>query len=89
MTLPYERSRAVISTREFLCKISSPYNGGYKKVPTEVRQMARMLLRHYPHAYELHEAAKAAPDIFDAQAGYDLPYDSDNPAPEKSASPRP
>lgn len=75
MTLPYERSRAVISTREFLLKVSSTYNNGYKRIPKEVRQMARMLLRHYPHAYELHEAAKAAPDIFAVQAGFDLPYE--------------
>lgn len=76
MTLPYERARAVLSTREFLVKLSSPYCGGYKKIPTEVRQIARMLLRHYPHAYELHEAAKAAPDVFAVQAGYDLPYET-------------
>lgn len=75
MTLPYERSRAVISTREFLSKVASPYCGGYKRVPKEVREMARILLRHYPHAYELHEAAKAAPDVFAVQAGFDLPYE--------------
>lgn len=75
MTLPYERFRAVLITREFLLKLSSPYNGGYKKIPKEIREIARGLLRHYPHAYELHEAAKVAPQIFDTQAGYDLPYE--------------
>lgn len=75
MTLPYERSRAVIQTGDFLRRLISPYTeNGLKKIPKAVREEALRLLRHYPHPYELHEAAKAAPDIFDVQAGYDLPY---------------
>lgn len=74
MTLPYERSRAVLATANFLRRLASPYNtNGLKKIPKDVREEARRLLRHYPHAYELHEAAKAAPAVFDVQAGYDLP----------------
>lgn len=79
MTMPYERSRAVIQTADFLLKLASPYGGGYKRVPTEVRMAARRLLRHYPRVYDLHAAAKAAPEIFDVQAGYDLPYEDTAP----------
>lgn len=53
VTLPNQRTRAVLATRDFLVKVSSPYGGGYKKIPTEVRQAARALLRHYPYGYDL------------------------------------
>lgn len=73
MTLPYQRSHAVLSTADFLRRLSSPYwPDGIKNVPKAVREEARQLLKHYPHPYELHEAAKEAPDIFDVRAGYDL-----------------
>lgn len=87
MTLPYERSKAVLATADFLRRLASPYTeNGLKKIPKDVRAEALRLLRHYPHPYELHEAAKAAPGIFDVKAGYDLPYES---APEKSTFPQP
>lgn len=78
MTVPYERSRAVLATAEFLRRLASPYTqDGLKKIPTDVRAEARALLRHYPLPYELHVAAKAAPTIFAAQAEYDLPDSAD------------
>lgn len=64
MTLPYERTRSVVNTRQFLAMLSTPYGGGYKRIPTEVRKMARMLLRHYPAIYDLNRAAKSASDVF-------------------------
>lgn len=77
MTLPYQRSYAVIQTSNFLLRLANPYvEGGIKKIPKAVREEARRLLKHYPHPYDLHAAAKVAPDIFDVQAGYDLPYDN-------------
>jgi len=89
MTLPYQRAHAVLSAADFLRRLASPYwPDGIKKVPKAVREEARRLLKHYPHPYELHEAAKAAPDIFAVQAGYDRdpaytkwekPADSPNP----------
>lgn len=78
MTLPYQRSYAVIQTSNFLLRLANPYvDGGIKKIPKAVRDEARRLLKHYPHPYDLHAAAKVAPDIFDVQAGYDLPYPAD------------
>lgn len=53
MTLPDERTNAVIRTREFLLRLSSPYGGGIKGVPSDVRVQARALLRHFPAAFDL------------------------------------
>ena len=52
MTLPSERTRAVILTKDFLIRLSSPYGGGIKGIPSDVRQEARRLLRHYPSWYD-------------------------------------
>lgn len=66
MTLPYERTRAVISVREFLFRLSSPYvENGIKGIRKEVRNEALRLLRHYPGNYDLHQAAKSCPNVFD------------------------
>jgi hypothetical protein len=68
MTLPYERTRAVIHAVDFLTRLVSPYNeNGIKKIPKEVRQEALRVLRHFPRSYDLYAAAKAAPDVFDLQ----------------------
>lgn len=66
MTLPSERTRAVISAAQFLTRLISPYvEGGFKNVPAAVRTEARAILRHFPRPYELYGAAKACPDVFD------------------------
>lgn len=68
MTLPYERTRAVINTHDFLVRLLSPYNeNGIKRIPKAVREEALWLLRHYPRPYDLHAAAKGAPGVFDEQ----------------------
>ena len=60
MTLPYDRTRAVNNAREFLLRLASPYvDGGYKKIPTAVRQAALRLLRHYPSVVDLKYAAES------------------------------
>jgi hypothetical protein len=57
MTMPNERTRAVLRTREFLQRLASPYvEGGIKKVPAEVRKEALRLLKHYPFPYDLRTA---------------------------------
>lgn len=63
MTLPAERTSAVIRTQEFLLRLISPYNGGIKGIPKPVREEARRLLRHYPHWFDLGHA-----EAFDAEA---------------------
>ena len=68
MTLPNERTRAVLAAQDFLTRLVSPYNeNGIKKIPKVVRQEALRVLRHFPRSYDLYAAAKAAPNVFDAQ----------------------
>lgn len=62
MTLPDERYRAVLYAEEFLRAISDP--SITKRVPKELRQRARGILRHYPNTWEMNRAARQAPDIF-------------------------
>lgn len=63
MTLPRERTSAVIRAGEFLLRLCSPYNGGIKGIPREVREEARRILRHYPGPYHL-----GRPESFEAEA---------------------
>lgn len=56
MTMPDERTRAVARAREFLRRLSSPYGGGIKGVPTSVREEARRVLRHFPDLIDLGRA---------------------------------
>jgi hypothetical protein len=66
MTLPNQRTRAVISAAQFLKQLTSPYvAGGFKKIPSAVRAEALAILRHFPGLYELHVAARACPEVFD------------------------
>lgn len=65
MTLPYQRSAAVMSVREFLLNLASPYGPtGIKRVPKAVRSHARALLKHYPTAWEMSNAADKMPELF-------------------------
>jgi hypothetical protein len=76
MTLPDERTRAVIAAQEFLTRLVSPYNkNGIKKIPKAVREEALRVLRHFPRPFDLHAAALVAPDVFDAQTA--LRYDEE------------
>lgn len=43
MTMPHERTRAVIQTRDFLVELSRD-----DSLPERVRRDARFLLRHFP-----------------------------------------
>lgn len=54
MTLPYERTRAVIRAREFLERLMLPPRaGGIGDISGDVRREARWILRHYPHPFEI------------------------------------
>lgn len=48
MTMPSERTRAIIQTREFLVELSRD-----NSLPEAVRTEAHRLLRHYPSADEV------------------------------------
>lgn len=64
MTIPIERTRSLSSTRDFLRRLLSPYGDGIKRVPLEVRSMARALLKHFPSDSEIRRAAERSPDVF-------------------------
>lgn len=64
MTLPKERTSAVLRVRAFLVRLASPYGGGVKGVKTEVREEARRLLRHFPGFADLWQASRQSPDVF-------------------------
>lgn len=68
MTLPHERTRAVIQVTNFLVRLSSPYGeDGLKGIPKAVREEARALLRHFPLPSDLLLAAQRNPQLFDAE----------------------
>jgi hypothetical protein len=57
MTLPYERTRAVLNARDFLRRMSNVYQpDGIRGLRKEVRQEARDILRHFPHWFDLGRA---------------------------------
>lgn len=62
MTLNYERRNAVLNTAEFLVKLCDPKQT--PRVPLEVRNQARALLRHYPGVYDMDIAGETCPRIF-------------------------
>jgi hypothetical protein len=53
MTLPYERTRLVVQTQEFLTRLSRDTD-----LPESVRVKARHLLRHYPSKHEVLQAGR-------------------------------
>lgn len=59
MTVPEERTRAVLQAREFLRDLVDRERT--PDVPQAVRDEARRLLRHYPDAMHLRFAAHFAP----------------------------
>ncbi len=60
MTIPFERTRAVLQTKQFLRALQNPLK--YPGVPDEVRREAIHLLRHYPGPWDLSAAHRGAPD---------------------------
>jgi hypothetical protein len=64
MTLPYQRTIAVLRAKAFLTRLSSAYiPDGIKGIRREVRQEAREILRHFPLWFDLGRA-----DCWDGEA---------------------
>jgi len=55
MTIPIERTNAVIRTQKFLYDLLDPKKT--PRVPLSVRKDARSLLRHYPSEFEMNMIA--------------------------------
>ena len=59
MTLPDERYRAVVQTRQFLLRLLTT-----PRIPKAVKEEARSCLRHYPSDWDMQCAAAASPEVF-------------------------
>ena len=62
MTIPYERTRALLETKIFLQQLQDPKLT--PRVPASVREHARALLRHYPSYADIELAHKALPMFY-------------------------
>ena len=65
MTLPDERYRAIIRTRQLLLNLCNPQHT--PRVPKLIREEARYCLRHFPDTYDMQTAAEQAPNVFAEQ----------------------
>jgi hypothetical protein len=62
MTVPFERTRALVQTKEFLAAMLDPMQT--PRVPRWMRGKAKSLLKHYPGLAEIEMAHKALPDEY-------------------------
>lgn len=68
MTLPTERTRAVLNARDFLDRLSdSRKSRGIKFIPKTVRDEAREILRHFPFWFDLNRK-----DSFDEKTAIEI-----------------
>jgi len=71
MTLPDERFRATSRTRDFLLELCTP--SATPRVPSHIRDRARVLLKHFPTDLDLDSVAKDCPDVFSRNRVYFSP----------------
>lgn len=62
MTIPKERSMAIENAELFLRDLLNPK--ATPKVPREVRERARRVLRHFPSRFEMMLAKKKNPELW-------------------------
>jgi hypothetical protein len=62
MTLPDERTRAIVNARNFLYDLIDPKKT--PRIPKAVRERARRILKHYPWDSYLDMTAEALPDVW-------------------------
>jgi hypothetical protein len=56
MTIPLERTNAVVNTEQFLVELLDPKKT--PRVPRYIREQAHRLLRHYPTKFDMQLIAK-------------------------------
>ena len=61
MTLPIERTNAVLNVERFLMDLRDPKK--YPRVPRAVREEAQRLLRHYPSKYNMKYIADSFEEV--------------------------
>lgn len=79
MTTPEERTQAVMQTKRFLEQLCFDGSTSYE-VPEEIRRTARRLLKHYPGAAHLDQAAVAWPSSWTAVRGEGAQTDQHAPS---------
>lgn len=62
MTIPFERTRALIQTYQLLNRLQDPRET--PRVPRWLREEARTLLRHFPNYAAIEMAHKALPHLY-------------------------
>lgn len=62
MTLPIERTNAVLRVEQFLLDLMDPKKT--PRVPKEIRVHAWRCLKHYPSKYDMENAGNEAPKVF-------------------------
>lgn len=68
MTMPDERYRAMVEGLKLIEDLLIPQVT--PRVPGEVRERARWIMRHYPNAFELERLAQNAPDMLSTKDFY-------------------
>lgn len=63
MTMPDERYRALLRSRDFLRDLLDPKKT--PRVPKDIRKQAYWCLRHFPYDYQLEMIAEALPEDFE------------------------
>lgn len=61
--MPNERLRALKQTARLLEELCDP--GKTPRVPSAVRDRARIALKHYPHDVEIDKIAESCPELLD------------------------
>lgn len=62
MSLPFEKTNAVLQARQMLLDIMDPKQS--PGIPKEVRQRARSVLKHFPSKIDLEIACEKVPEVF-------------------------
>lgn len=62
MTIPFERTRSILQTRDFLERLLNPRET--PRVPRSVRGQAKTLLRHFPNYSDIELVHQALPDWY-------------------------
>lgn len=65
MTLPFERTRAVNHARGFLQSLTDPQQT--PRIPKDIREQARIVLKHFPTPFDMKAVSAAEQYIFGEQ----------------------
>lgn len=75
MTMPCERFRAVLKTEVLLRDIIlgqfvDEHDINYEQAYNDILKQAISCIRHYPHNYDMRQAAEKSPEVFEVPREY-------------------